>query len=46
MFLGLSRWDTLMFVEKAIKELLPKEISVKGADGHLRIQKQEFLFSR
>ncbi|AUO22880.1 hypothetical protein [Pseudomonas sp. NC02] len=34
MFFGLARWDTLMFVEKAMKELLPKGISVKGADGH------------
>lgn len=34
MFFGLARWDTLMFVEKSMKELLPKEISVKGADGH------------
>lgn len=34
MFFGLARWDTLMFVEKAMKELLPKGVSVKGADGH------------
>lgn len=34
MFFGLARWDTLMFVEKAMKELLPKGISVKGSDGH------------
>lgn len=34
MFFGLARWDTLMFVEKAMKELLPKGISVRGSDGH------------
>ncbi|MCK8668216.1 hypothetical protein M1M11_25370 [Pseudomonas azerbaijanoccidens] len=34
MFFGLARWDTLMFVEKAMKELLPKGITVKGSDGH------------
>lgn len=28
MFFGLARWDTLMFVEKAMKQLLPKGLSV------------------